>query len=132
MTLVFMTAFAIAAMTTTPPGEPYVPAVVEVIDGDTLRVDGQSVRITNLDTPERGGRAECDAERMLAAVATKRAEELIAKGEVLIYPTGKRDRYERVLARVTVNGVDWGQLMVSENVAVFWAGKTHDWCGPIR
>jgi micrococcal nuclease len=109
-------------------GQPYVPKSLDVIDGDTLKVDGINVRITNLDTPERGGRAECDAERYLAAIATRYAEELVLT-PILIIPEGREDYFRRPLVRVTAGGKDWGQLMVEGNMAVPWAGHTHDWCG---
>ena len=112
------------------PGVAYAPTKVEVVDGDTLRVDGVKVRISNLDTPERGGRAACDAERFLAAVASRRAESLVKSTKIEIWPEGRADRYDRALARVTVNGEDWAAILIAENLAVAWAGRQHDWCGP--
>jgi endonuclease YncB( thermonuclease family) len=109
-------------------GEPYEPKAVSVVDGDTLKVDGVNVRVSNLDTPERGGRAECDAERFLAVVASKRAEALVAEGDLVIIPEGRTDRSKRPLVRVTVGGVDWASIMIAESLAVSWAGRQHDWC----
>ena len=113
-------------------GEAFSPDIVLVVDGDTLKVDGTNVRIANLDTPERGWRAECDAERFLATIATREAEKLVRGDKVImIVPEGRADRYQRPLVRVTVEGDDWADLMISLNVAVPWAGRTHDWCGAI-
>lgn len=109
-------------------GQPYEPNAISAVDGDTLKVDGVSVRISNLDTPERGGRAECDAEKFLAAVASKRAQELVETGAVVIWPEGRADRYNRPLARVTVHGKDWAEIMISEFLAVRWEGHQHNWC----
>ena len=47
---------------------------LSVVDGDTVKCDGQNLRpigdgapyVSGFDTPEPGGRAECLAERMLA------------------------------------------------------------------
>ncbi len=110
------------------PGVAYTPTELSVVDGDTLKVDGINVRISNLDTPERGGRADCDAERFLATVATQRAKELVKANEVLIWPEGRSDRYKRPLVRVTVNGADWAEILIEESLAVKWAGRQHDWC----
>jgi len=59
---------------------------VEVIDGDTVRYAGQSLRIENIDTPETGhgfAAPECLAERMLGELATLRLAELVEDGAVI-------------------------------------------------
>lgn len=113
-------------------GTPYKPNSVRAIDGDSLRLDDVLVRISNLDTPERGGRAECDAERFLAAIASKKAENLVNTDGLVVYPVGRDDKFRRPLVRVLINDKDWAKIMISENLAVPWAGKTHDWCGPMK
>jgi hypothetical protein len=47
--------------------DPINPADVYVIDGDTIRVAGRTVRLVGFDAPELGSRAYCGLERMLAA-----------------------------------------------------------------
>ena len=128
----FQVIAAIAASTLLTPGISYNSEDITVVDGDTLRVDGVSVRISNLDTPERGGRADCDAERYLAAVATKRSDHLVQTSKITIWPEGRADRYDRPLVRVTVDGADWASILISENMAVPWAGRQHDWCGTAK
>lgn len=110
-------------------GEAYAPRAVVVVDGDTLKIDGVNARISNLDTPERGPRAECDAERFLAIAASKRAAALVKSGSIVIIPEGRADKYERPLVRVTIDGRDWASIMIEESLAVAWAGSQHDWCG---
>lgn len=54
--------------------------IVKVIDGDTLKVDARAdmppelarlnVRLRGVDTPEKGGRAKCDAKRRAGRAAT--------------------------------------------------------------
>lgn len=89
-----------------------------VIDGDTLKLGDESIRISNIDTPERGGLAECDAERFLAAIASQFAEEIIASGEAEIEREPNLDRYGRTLARVTIDGGDLWRLKIDRGVAV--------------
>ncbi|MEN0652417.1 MULTISPECIES: thermonuclease family protein [Hyphobacterium] len=101
---------------------------VRIIDGDTVEIDAEIIRLENIDTPERGGRAECDAERMLAETATRQLTQILAIGEVTIERSGE-DRYGRTLARVFVDGLDAGELLVERGVAVRWEGRRHDWCG---
>lgn len=51
---------------------------VRVVDGDTLRVGGERVRIMGLDTPETSAR--CPQEAALARQATAHMRQLVAQG----------------------------------------------------
>lgn len=99
-----------------------------MIDGDTVEIAGEVIRIENIDTPERGGRAECDAERMLAEVASATLEELLGESVPEIERMG-RDRFGRTLARLSVGGQDVGEALIERDQAVPWAGRRHNWCG---
>ena len=90
-----------------------------VIDGDTLEIDGQRIRLHGIDAPEskqlcrKGGeepwRCGNDATSALKAFLGSRpvsCEEL------------DRDRYRRVVAKCAVEGVDIGEWMVSQGWAV--------------
>ena len=99
-----------------------------VVDGDTLKASDAYVRVENIDTPEAGWRAECDAERMLADRATAEARSLITgAGRVEILESGT-DRYGRTLAHVLVDGEDLGETLIARGVAVSWEGRRHGWC----
>lgn len=104
--------------------------VTSVYDGDTFRIGEERVRVVGLDTPERGGRAACDAERFLAAIAQREAEALLMSDSVEIVREPRADRYGRTLARVFVDGRDFADIMVERSLAVPWAGRRHDWCAP--
>lgn len=101
--------------------------IATVVDGDTIRVRGERVRIMGLDAPEM--HARCPAEAEGARRATERMRELIAAG-VALEPHG-RDRYGRVLAVVTdAEGRDVARVMVSEGLArAYWGGRREGWCG---
>jgi endonuclease YncB( thermonuclease family) len=110
----------------------YTWPVESVYDGDTLRatVNGTStpIRILNIDTAEMPPRHECEYERRLAYAARDRLRELIGgASQVAICPEGV-DRYRRTLARVLVDGVDVGEVLVSEGLAEPWRGRQADWC----
>lgn len=122
LTLIFAAAAFLAK------GEPYAPQKVEVVDADTLRVDGTKVRTAHLDAPERGPRAKCDAERFLAIQAFAFAMEMASTRPLVIWPERRADRYGRPLVRVTVAGKDWGEAMIAESLAGRWEGERHDWC----
>ena len=110
------------------PSAPTVPApAVRVIDGDTLDVAGERVRIVNIDTPEMPPKAQCASEADGALRARDRLQALVAAGEVGLDRTGT-DRYGRTLAYVSVDGADAGRTLVAEGLARPWEGRRRSWC----
>lgn len=109
-------------------------ATVIVIDGDTVQIDGERIRIANIDAPEIH-QAKCDAERRLAEVARSRLKALMSDGTIDIERGDPRDgrlkdRSGRTLARVYVEGQDVGRIMIDERLARPWTGKRQPWCEP--
>jgi micrococcal nuclease len=112
-------------------------APLRVIDGDTFEVDGETVRIANIDTPEMAPRSKCLAEAQLAEVAKRSLEDALGstwgERDVGLAPTLQRegrDRYGRTLARVRLTtGEDVGDLMIARGYAVRWGGRRAQWCG---
>ena len=89
--------------------------VVEVVDGDTIRVEvageQESVRLIGINAPERG---EC-----LASEATDRLRNLVAGQAVeLVVDRTDRDQYGRLLRHVEVEGVDVGAELVRFGLAL--------------
>lgn len=101
---------------------------VTVTDGDTIRLGAERIRIENLDTPELGDGAECLAERRLADLALQRAGALFAQASEVSIARNGEDQYGRTLARVTLDGEDFGRVMVREGYAAEWTGRRADWC----
>ena len=100
-------------------------AGILVTDGDTVRDGAEKIRLLDIDTPELRGK--CDAERRLAVLAMRRLEQLLSEGTAVIERHGK-GRYGRTLARITVNGRDVGQVLVSEGYARRYDGGRKPWC----
>lgn len=103
-----------------------------VIDGDTVDIAGERIRIANIDTPEIH-HAQCDAERRLGEVAKSRVAELLSAGEIVVLRgdpgTGRmKDRHGRTLAVVSVDGHDIGEILIAERLARPWEGKRRSWC----
>jgi endonuclease YncB( thermonuclease family) len=55
--------------------------IIEVIDGDTVRLNGAVYRLVGFDMPERGDKARCEDERRRADAATSRLRALIGSGD---------------------------------------------------
>ena len=94
----------------------------------TIIIGDETIRIENLDTPEKGNRAECLAERLLADLATQRLQELLTGAQLVIVRSGK-DRFDRTLATIFADGKDLGVTLVEEGYARPWEGRQVDWCG---
>jgi endonuclease YncB( thermonuclease family) len=61
-------------------GSTLITAPIHVLDGDTVRSNGQTFRLIGFDTPETGDHAQCPSERLLAARATARLKQLLETG----------------------------------------------------
>ena len=110
------------------PGEPASALHVRVIDGDTLDIGGERVRIANIDTPEMPPRSRCASEADGALRARDRLKAITASGSVTLERTGT-DRYGRTLANVSVGGADAGRALIAAGLARPWEGRRRSWCG---
>ena len=104
--------------------------ITYVYDGDTVALTcptrKESARLSGFDTPETK-RPGCAAEAALGARATDRLRALV-KGSVTLDDLG-REKYGRLLVRVTADGRDVGDVLIREGLAVRYAGgKRVDWC----
>ncbi|NGZ10349.1 MAG: hypothetical protein CV088_13325 [Nitrospira sp. LK70] len=78
---------------------------VRAIDGDTIRVGGERIRLRGIDTPEL---SEFDG-----LAAKRRLEELLRNGPIRIVSHG-RDVYNRLLADVFVNEQNVAEVLIQE------------------
>lgn len=95
-----------------------------VFDGDTLQIGAHRIRLNGADAPERDQicQDETGADWPCGAVATARLEELIGASEVTCAPL-ERDRYDRIVADCSANGLDLGGRLVAEGLA--WAYRQY-------
>jgi len=91
--------------------------VVRVVDGDTIQVKNsvgavKKVRFIGIDTPEEG---ECGFVESKVAL-----EEDLANKEVQLTPgaTSDRDKYDRLLRYVDLDGDDIGLRLIEDGLAI--------------
>lgn len=80
---------------------------VRAIDGDTIRVGGERIRLRGIDTPEMN--------EPVGPAAKQRLDELLRSGSIRIVPQG-RDVYHRLVADVFVNGQNVADILRSEGL----------------
>ena len=68
--------------TTASSAEAISPSEITVIDGDTIRARGRTIRLVGFDAPESGLLARCPHERELAQRATAQLQSLVAGGSL--------------------------------------------------
>lgn len=99
-----------------------------VVDGDTLWLRGEKIRLQGFDTPETttnicGGQREVQ----LGRNATQRLIQLLNSGKVTFQRNGE-DRYGRTLADFYVDGVDVEDTLLAERLARLWPDGAEFWC----
>ena len=99
-----------------------------VVDGDTLWIAGEKVRIADINTPELST-PECAAERDLAIRARDRLHALVNAGPIEIRAADRdEDRYGRKLRTLHRDGRSLGDALVAEGLAHRWQGRREGWC----
>jgi endonuclease YncB( thermonuclease family) len=117
---------------------------ISVVDGDTVRANGQTYRLVGFDTPESGSLARCEGERKLADAATNRLRQLIANGQPALEPVRcscpantegtQQCNHGRLCARLRAEGRDVSAILISEGLArPYVCGQTgcprrQSWC----
>ncbi|MEQ1626253.1 MAG: thermonuclease family protein [Nitrospira sp.] len=81
---------------------------IRTIDGDTLRMGSERIRLRGIDTPELS--------EPRGAEARQRLEQLLNEGPIRIVPHGQ-DVYGRTVADVFVNGKNLAEVLKQEGFA---------------
>jgi len=100
-----------------------------VVDGDTIWLEGQNLRLQSFDTPEPhtgicGGAAEVD----LAHRASARLLELLNSGPFSVETFGIDGTGTRTLATIRIGGRDVGDILIEERLARHWPDGEEWWC----
>lgn len=99
-----------------------------VVDGDTFWLNGEKIRIADIDTPEVS-QPKCPEELALGIKATDRLTTLLNDGPFeLVSADRDRDGFGRQLRVVIRNGKSLGEQLVNEGLAHRWNGGKEPWC----
>jgi endonuclease YncB( thermonuclease family) len=101
-----------------------------VIDGDTIRYRGATIRLADIDTPEISA-PKCASEEALGHRAKNRLLQLMNAGTFDVLSIGGReqDQYGRKLRVIKRNGRSIGDTLITEGLARRWDGARRNWCG---
>jgi endonuclease YncB( thermonuclease family) len=114
-----------------------VSKVINVYDGDTFRVDINSlppivgkniaIRVNGVDTPEIRGK--CQYEKNLALEARDFVRAKLSNAKEIKLTNLQRGKYFRVVANVLVDGVSLEQELLDNELAYEYSGgKKLSWC----
>ena len=83
-----------------------------------------------IDTPEKGGRAQCESEAALGEQATEFAKQTIKPGDVVQVEIVGWDKYGgRIDAYIYINGMSFGDMQIAAGLAKPYDGGTKEsWC----
>ncbi len=104
-------------------------STVEVLDGDTLRLDGRLLQLDGVQAPDMNSLAACEQEMVLGAAAQRHLYDYVKAG-VTLEPTGVRAEPNAYFVRLyTQDGKSVSRLMLDLGLVAEWRGAEHDWCG---
>jgi endonuclease YncB( thermonuclease family) len=114
-----------------------VSKVISVYDGDTFRVDIDSlppivgknipIRLNGVDTPEIQGK--CQYEKDLALKARNFVRSKLANAKVIKLTNLQRGKYFRVVADVMIDGDSLERELLENKLAYkYTGGKKSSWC----
>jgi len=98
-----------------------------VVDGDTVWLEGEKMRLRSINAPEKTDPA-CAREAEMAAKATARLRQILNGNAWRVTRHGK-DKYGRTLAEFEIGGETAGAMLVAEGLAHEWNGARRSWCG---
>ena len=128
---------SVTSLAKTQYGSVIVTKVISVYDGDTFRVDIDSlspivgknipVRLEGVDTPEINGK--CQYEKDLAIEARDFVRNKLSKAKEIKLNEIQRGKYFRVVAKVFIDGVSLEKELLDKDLAYkYKGGKKINWC----
>lgn len=107
------------------------PMEVRIVDGDTLKIGAESIRLQGINAPETS-KPSCEREALLGRMAADRVADLVGSARTVVLERKGRDKYRRTLATVKVDGHDVGKVLMEEGLARKWEKRWRPgldrWC----
>jgi endonuclease YncB( thermonuclease family) len=100
-----------------------------VVDGDTLRVGGERVRLFGVDAPELSQMCGAEAPKVACGQLAARWLRSRVQGRVLRCTRVDTDRYGRLVARCSVEGSDVGRSIAEAGWATAYRKYSLDYVG---
>jgi micrococcal nuclease len=106
--------------------------VTHIVDGDTLDIGDNRIRLSLVDTPERGQKGYIEAKKLVQNICLNK------KGQVDIDDGQRRgDRYGRDIGVVYCNGININKELIDKNLAKIYLRfcdisefSNEDWAKP--
>lgn len=114
--------------------------MVRVIDGDTVEFimpnlpvelgDKMKLRVLGVDTPEKGGRAQCPSEAKAGEAATMFSKKVLAEAIEVKFEIKEWDKFGgRVLGDVIYDGKRLSEELIRAGLArPYFGDKKKSWC----
>ena len=97
-----------------------------IVDGDTIWLKGEKIRLEGIDAPERVN-PDCYKEGKLAKRATLALQAILKDTEFRITRNGL-DRYGRTLGTLWMGKVSASEMLIRLELAQPWRGSKANWC----
>lgn len=110
---------------------PNIAQRVQVLNADTLVIDGQHLRLVGFYAPQGIPDARCWAEALASKQAAEALRRMVATANSVRFETvGGVDVFNRKYAKVTLSGLDLGEALYEEGL-VARTQAAFNWCGPL-
>lgn len=128
------------AFSATVAANPYDYKVLKVVDGDTVDFEAKflpeplkpvlKLRVLGIDTPEKGGRAQCAKEAEMGEKATEFAKKSVANAKKIQIKIVSWDKFGgRVLGDLILDGVNYKDMIIKAGLArEYYGEKKSSWC----
>ncbi|MEM7506536.1 MAG: thermonuclease family protein [Pseudomonadota bacterium] len=114
------------------PGVSSTQPILRVIDGDTLELSGEMIRLHGIDAPERDQTCERDGTAWACAQGATAALVRLTHGDDLRCVGTKRDRYRRRIAVCWQGEVEVNRALVAQGWAMAYRRYSTDYVADER
>ena len=89
-----------------------------VTDGDTIKISGTKIRLHGIDAPEAKQRCERNGQKWRCGQASTKTLRRLINGQAVTCKGDTTDRYKRLIAVCSANGLDLNAALVDAGLAL--------------